>query len=78
MAIAFLFPIVMTILMQLKVVKHKIFVKQRPWAYMAGVIFVILLPPPDLMSDVILFAPLAILFELTLILNRIFLKTHLM
>ena len=78
MAVAFLFPIVMTILMQLKLIKHRTFVRQRPWAYIAGIIFVILLPPPDLMSDVILFAPLAILFELTLILNRIFLKTHLM
>jgi len=78
MAIAFLFPIVMTILMQLKIVKHKMFAGQRQWAYMIGVVFVILLPPPDLVSDVILFAPLAVLFELTLILNRVFLKTHLM
>ena len=77
MAIAFLFPIVMTILMQLKIVKHKMFAGQRQWAYMIGVVFVILLPPPDLVSDVILFAPLAVLFELTLILNRVFLKTHL-
>lgn len=78
MAIAFLFPVVMTILMQLKVVKHKMFAGQRPWAYLIGVMFVILLPPPDLVSDVILFAPLVVLFELTLILNRVFLKTHLM
>lgn len=78
MAVAFLFPVVITILMQLKVVRHKTIVSQRPWAYIIGIIFVILLPPPDLMSDVILFAPLAVLFELTLILNRVFLKTHLM
>ena len=78
MAVAFLFPIAMTILMQLKVVFHKTFANQRPWAYIIGIIFVILLPPPDLVSDVILFAPLAVLFELTLILNRVFLKTHLM
>ncbi|MDO8488155.1 MAG: twin-arginine translocase subunit TatC [bacterium] len=78
MAVAFLFPIAMTILMQLKLVKHKTFNNQRPIAYLIGLAFVILLPPPDLMSDVILFAPLVILFELTLLLNRIFLKTHLM
>lgn len=78
MGIAFLFPIVMTVFMQLKIVKHQLFVKQRPIAYLIGVIFVMLLPPPDLISDVILFAPLFILFELTLILNRLILKTHLM
>ncbi len=78
MGIAFLFPIVMTILMQLKLIKHNLFVKQRPLAYLVGVIFVMLLPPPDLISDVILFSPLLILFELTLILNRLILKTHLM
>lgn len=77
MGIAFLFPIVMTVLMLLKLIKHSFFEKQRVYAYLICVIFVLLLPPPDLISDIILFAPLVILFELTLILNRIFLKTHL-
>jgi len=77
MGIAFLFPIVMTVLMLLNVIKHSFFEKQRIYAYLISVIFVLLLPPPDLISDIILFAPLVILFELTLILNRIFLKTHL-
>lgn len=78
MGVAFLFPIIMTVLMQLKLVKHNLFVKQRPIAYIVGIIFVMLLPPPDLISDIILFTPLLILFELTLILNRLILKTHLM
>ena len=77
MGIAFLFPIVMTVLMLLNLVKHSFFERQRIYAYLIAVIFVILLPPPDLISDVVLFAPLVILFELTLILNRVFLKTHL-
>ena len=77
MGIAFLFPIVMTVLMLLKLIKHSFFERQRIYAYLIAVIFVLLLPPPDLISDIILFAPLVILFELTLILNRIFLKTHL-
>ena len=77
MGIAFLFPIVMTVLMLLNLVKHSFFERQRIYAYLICVIFVLLLPPPDLISDIILFAPLVILFELTLILNRIFLKTHL-
>lgn len=77
MGIAFLFPIAMTILMQLGLIKYGLFVKQRPLAYLIAVIFVIFLPPPDLLSDVVLVAPLVILFEITLILNRIFLKSHL-
>ena len=77
MGVSFLFPIVMTVLMLLKLVKHSFFERQRIYAYLIAVIFVILLPPPDLISDVVLFAPLVILFELTLILNRVFLKTHL-
>ena len=77
MGVAFLFPIAMTVLMLLNLVKHSFFERQRIYAYLIAVIFVILLPPPDLISDVVLFAPLVILFELTLILNRVFLKTHL-
>jgi sec-independent protein translocase protein TatC len=77
MGIAFLFPIFMTVLMLLNLVKHSFFARQRIYAYLIAVLFVLLLPPPDLISDLILFAPLVILFELTLILNRIFLKRHL-
>ena len=77
MGIAFLFPIFMTVLMLLNLVKHSFFERQRLYAYLVAVMFVLLLPPPDLISDIILFAPLVILFELTLILNRLFLKTHL-
>lgn len=78
MGVAFQFPIVMTILMHLKIVKHKVFAAQRPIAYIIALIFVMFLPPTDLMSDVILFLPLVILFELTLLLNRVVLKTHLL
>jgi sec-independent protein translocase protein TatC len=78
MGVAFLFPIVMTILMLLKIIKHSFFDKSRLYAYLIFVVFVILLPPPDLLSDAVLFMPLVLLFELTLILNRIFLKTHLL
>jgi sec-independent protein translocase protein TatC len=78
MGVAFLFPIVMSILMQLGVVKYRVFAHQRPIIYIIFTIFVLLLPPPDILSDVVLFTPLVILFELTLILNRVFFKTHLL
>ena len=70
MGVAFLFPIVMTVIMQLKIVPLSLFTQGRSIAYIIGIIFVIFLPPPDLISDVILFAPLVVLYELTLILNR--------
>ena len=78
MGISFLFPVAMTILMQLKLVKYQAFTKLRLTAYLVGAMFVMLMPPPDIISDLILFAPLGILFELTLLFNRVFLKTHLM
>ncbi len=78
MGLAFQFPIVMTFLMHLKIIKQKMLESQRLLFYLVTLIFVMLLPPTDLMSDALLFFPLVILFELTLILNRIVLKTHLL
>jgi sec-independent protein translocase protein TatC len=65
MGVAFLFPIVMTILMRLELASYKFFTDQRPIAYAIATIFVILLPPGDLRSDLFLVAPLVSLFELT-------------
>lgn len=78
MGLAFQFPIVITLLMRFKVIKYKVFVKQRPVAYIISIIFAALLPPTDILSMVILTLPLIILFELTLILNRVLLKSHLL
>lgn len=77
MGIAFQFPIVMTILMKLKVVKYRVFAKQRPVAYIAAMVFAALMPPTDLLSLALLTLPLVLMFELTLILNKLFLKSHL-
>lgn len=78
MGIAFQFPIVLTVLMRLKVVKYKSLVKQRLWAHVSVLLFAIILPPTDLLSLVLLFLPLAFLFEFTLLLNRMLLKSHLL
>jgi sec-independent protein translocase protein TatC len=77
MGFAFQFPIVLTVLMKLKVVEYKEFVKQRILAWSISLIFAALLPPTDLLSLALLTLPLVILFELTLLLNRVFLKSHL-
>jgi sec-independent protein translocase protein TatC len=70
MGLAFQFPIVMSILLHLKVFTLKAIKSQRPLAYAGAMLFVMLLPPTDIFSDILLILPLVFLFELTLILNR--------
>lgn len=74
MGLSFQFPVIMSVLMHLKVINHKTMVSYRPLAYAGSLMFVMLLPPTDILSDVLLVLPLVILFELTLLLNRFFLK----
>jgi sec-independent protein translocase protein TatC len=75
MGIGFQFPIILTLLMRLRIVKYKAVKKQRFLAWMGAIFFAAFLPPTDLMSLALLTLPLVILFETTLILNRVF-KTH--
>ncbi|QQG47678.1 MAG: twin-arginine translocase subunit TatC [Candidatus Woesebacteria bacterium] len=72
MGIGFQFPIVLLLLMRIGIVKHQHLSKQRPWIYLGSFIFAVLLPPDSVLADILLTLPLVILFELTLILNRIF------
>ncbi len=76
MGLAFQFPLVLTALVHFQVIKYSWLARQRPWAYLSSFIFSILLPPTDILSDLLLTLPLVILFELTLILNRLLLKGH--
>lgn len=78
MGAAFEFPVVLTILMRLKILKFHAVAKKRLFVYVISLIFAALLPPTDLLSLVLLFLPLALLFELTLLLNRYVLKSHLL
>lgn len=70
MGFAFQFPIVITTLIKLNVVKLSDFARQRLFAYLIAVLFAALLPPTDLLSLALLTLPLVMLFETTLILNR--------
>jgi len=74
MGLAFQFPIVLTVLMHLKVLKHKTIARQRLFVYCATLVFVLLLPPTDIFTDLLLSLPLVFLFEITLILNKVFNK----
>ncbi len=75
MGASFEFPIVLTALMNLNVVSYQTIVSQRSFVYLLCLIFATLLPPTDLLSLALLTVPLIFLFEGTLILNRVFLKT---
>lgn len=70
MGAAFQFPIVLTLLISLKVVKLKVIESQRLIAWGSSLIFAALLPPTDVFSLVMLTAPLIVLFELTIVMNR--------
>lgn len=72
MGIAFQFPIIILLLTRLGIIKHSQLSRQRPWVYLGSFIFAILLPLDSVLADALLALPLVILFELTLILNRIF------
>jgi len=76
MGIAFQFPIFLTLLMRFKVVTYTQIKSKRIVAYIISLVFSALLPPTDLLSLMLLTLPLIGLFELTLILNKVFLKAH--
>lgn len=76
MGIAFQFPIVLTILLKAKIILYRALVDKRFFAYGISIVFAAILPPTDLLSLVLLTVPLVILFELTLVLNKFILKTH--
>lgn len=72
MGIAFQFPIVILLLTRIGIIKASNLSKQRLWFYLGSFIFVALLPADSILADILLAVPLVLLFELTLLLNRIF------
>lgn len=70
LGIVFQFPIVVTPLIRLKVIKSRNLVKLRPIIYFGLLIFTLSLPPVDILTDCLIFFPLAFLFEITLFVNR--------
>jgi len=71
MGIGFQFPIVLLLLMRIGIIKHHSLSKQRLWIYLSSFIFAVLLPPDSILADILLSLPLIILFEFTLVLDRI-------
>ena len=63
LAIIFQFPVIITPLIRLNVIKYKSLIDARPVIYLALLIFTMSLPPTDLLTDFLIFFPLAFLFE---------------
>lgn len=72
MGIAFQSPVLLLLLMRIGIINHKQLSKRRLWVYLGSFLITILLPLDSILADILLALPLIILFELTLILNRIF------
>lgn len=78
MGVTFQFPVVMTILMRLKIIRHATVTKKRFWIYAGAAILAGLLPPADIPSTIVYFLILVLLFELSLLLNKYVLRSHLL
>lgn len=71
MGIGFQFPVIILLLLRVGIIKPEQLAKLRRWFYLGSFIFVLFLPPDSILSDILLALPLIILFELSLILNRL-------
>lgn len=71
LGIGFQFPIILLLLLKLGLVNRNQLSKIRPWVYLGSFFFAILLPPESILADVILALPLVVLFEITLLLDRL-------
>ena len=69
LGILFEFPLVLTFLIRLGAVTTEFLVDKRRHAYVVILILVILLPPTDGLSDIIIAAPLVLIYELTVLIN---------
>lgn len=71
MGVGFQFPIVLLLLMRIGIISHEQLAGKRMWVYLGSFIFALLLPPDSILADILLTLPLIILFEATLVFNRI-------
>jgi sec-independent protein translocase protein TatC len=68
----FEFPVVLVLLARIGVIDAKTLARQRKYAILLIFIFAAILTPPDIISQVILALPMIGLYELSILLSRIF------
>lgn len=71
LGVGFQFPVVLLLCLRLGLVKQDQLRRKRPWVYLGSFFFALFLPPDSILADIFLSLPLIILFELTLLLNKI-------
>jgi len=70
--LVFEFPVVLLLLTRIGVIDAKMLAKQRKYAILLIFIFAAVVTPPDVISQVIMALPLIGLYELSILLSRIF------
>ena len=70
--LVFEFPVVLVLLARIGVIDAKMLARQRKYAILLIFIFAAVMTPPDLVSQVMMAVPLMGLFELSILLSRLF------
>lgn len=70
--IVFEFPVVLVLLARIGVIDAKVLARQRKYAILLIFIFAAVMTPPDLISQVLMALPLMALYELSILLAKIF------
>lgn len=71
MGIGFQFPIILLLLLKMGILTSKQLAAKRKWVYLGSFFFALLLPPDSILADIFLSLPLIVLFELTLLLDKL-------
>ncbi len=70
--LVFEFPVVLVLLARIGVIDAKMLSRQRKYAILLIFVFAAVMTPPDLISQVLMALPLMALYELSILLSRIF------
>jgi sec-independent protein translocase protein TatC len=71
-AIAFQLPVVLLLLHYLGVVSRASLARGRPYMYIAILVVAAIITPPDVLSQILVAAPLVVLYELTVAVSALF------
>jgi sec-independent protein translocase protein TatC len=70
--VVFELPVFTMFLSRIGLVNHKMLIRQRKYAFLAVFVISAVLTPPDVMSQLMMAGPLLILYEISIIVSRIF------